>query len=326
MISIARQGKLRTTGALALLLACLASQPAAALDKVKVARAVDTSFIFNMLEVGVAADMWKNEGIDATIISFNGDARMQQGFAAGEVDFGLGSGPSLAFKSKGAPATGIADLADQPDNMALIVAPSGAIKSIADLKGKNIGVSTAGSLTDWLVRELSRQQGWGPDGIHPVAMGAMRARLAAMKTGDIAGTVNTTEDGYGMEEHGEGKVLLSFGGFVPHFHTHVIFARNDLIEKNPELVRRFLRGWFKTVAYAKSHREETVKIISQTMELSVAVLGRTYDKEMEVLSDDGTFKPEALDVLRRSFVELGILDHEPPREDLYDGRFVPVTF
>jgi len=302
------------------------AHPALALDKVTVGRAVDTSFIFNLLEVGISADMWKQEGIDAQIVSFNGDARMQQGFAAGEVDFGLGSGPSLAFKTKGAAATGIADLADQPDNMAIIVAPGGNIKSIADLKGKNVGVTTAGSLTDWLVRELSRQQGWGPDGIHPIAMGAMRARLAALKTGEIAGTVNTTEDGYGLEEHGQGKVLLTFGGIVPHFHTHVIFVRNELIEKNPDLIRRFLRGWFKTVAYAKSHRDETVKVISKSMELSQAVLAHTYDKEMEVLSDDGVFKKEALDVLRRSFVELGILEKEPPADALYDGRFVPVKF
>jgi ABC-type nitrate/sulfonate/bicarbonate transport system substrate-binding protein len=326
MISIDRHGSRHLVGALALLVVAFAARPAAALDKVNVARAVDTSFIFNLLEVGVSADMWKNEGIEANIISFNGDARMQQGFAAGEVDFGLGSGPSLAFKTKGAPATGIADLADQPDNMAIIVAPDSTVKSIADLKGKNIGVTTAGSLTDWLVRELSRQQGWGPDGIHPIAMGAMRTRLAAMKSGELAGSVNTTEDGYGLEEHGEGKLLLTFGGIVPHFHTHVIFARNELIEKNPDLVKRFLRGWFKTVAYAKSHKDETIKVIAKSMELSPAVLAHTFDKEMEVLSDDGSFKPEALDVLRRSFVELGILAKEPPREALYDGRFVPVKF
>jgi NitT/TauT family transport system substrate-binding protein len=314
------------TAALLVLLGLGLAHPALALDKVTVGRAVDTSFIFNLLEVGLSADMWKAEGIDANIVSFNGDARMQQGFAAGEVDFGLGSGPSLAFKTKGAPATGIADLADQPDNMAIIVAPNGSVKSIADLKGKNVGVTTAGSLTDWLVRELSRQQGWGPDGIHPIAMGAMRARLAAMKNGELAGTVNTTEDGYGLEEHGEGKVLLTFGGIVPHFHTHVIFARNALIDKNPDLVRRFLRGWFKTVAYAKSHKNETITVIAKSMELSPTVLAHTYDKEMEVLSNDGTFKKEALDVLRRSFVELGILDKEPPADALYDGRFVPVTF
>ena len=67
-------------------------------------------------------------------------------------------------------------------------------------------------------------------------------------------------------------------------------------------------------------------MIAKSMELSQAVLAHTFDKEMAVLSNDGIFKKEALDVLRRSFVELGILDKEPPAEALYDGRFVPVTF
>jgi NitT/TauT family transport system substrate-binding protein len=313
--------------AAAMLALCLAAtMPALALDKVTVGRAVDNAFLFRLLEVGLAADMWKNEGIDAQIVSFAGDARMQQGFAAGEVDFGLGSGPALAFRLKGGAAIGVADLADMPKDMALIVPPDGSIKSVADLKGKNVGVTTAGSLTDWLVRELSRSQGWGPEGIHPVALGTIRARLAAMKTGQIAGTVNTSEDAFNLEEQNAGKMLLDFGGIVPHFHGHVIFARNTLIDKNPDLVRRFLRGWFKMVGYAKSHKPEVIKVTSKAMGLSESVLSRTYDKEMDALSDDGAFNPAALDVLRRSFVELGILDKEPAADALYDGRFIPVKF
>ena len=318
--------RLIAPAAVLLALCMAAATPAAALDKVSVGRAVDNAFLFRLLEVGVAADMWKNEGMEIEIISFSGDARMQQAFAAGEVDFGLGSGPALAFKLKGGAAVGVADLADMPKDMALIVPADGRIKSIADLKGKNVGVTTAGSLTDWLIRELSRSQGWGPDGIHAVALGTIRARLAAMKTGDIVGTVNTSEDAFNLEEQGAGKMLLDFGGIVPHFHGHVVFARDTLIDKNPDLVRRFLRGWFKMVAYAKSHKEETIKVTAKAMGLSEPVLSRTYDKEMDALSDDGTFNPAALDVLRRSFVELGILDKEPPADALYDGRFIPVKF
>lgn len=311
----------------AILVLCLALPTAAsALDQVKVGRAVSNAFLFNLLEVGIASDQWKNEGLDVSIISFTGDARMQQAFVAGEVDFGLGSGPALAFKMKGGGATAVANLSDEPKDMALIVPADGSIKSVADLKDKKVGVTTAGSLTEWLLRELSRKQGWGPDGIHAVALGTIRARLAAMKTGELSGTVNTSEDAFALEEQNEGKLLLDFGGIVPHFHAHVIFARNELLDKNPDLVRRFLRGWFKMVAYAKSHKDETVKVTEKSMGLSEPVLSRTYDKEMDAVSDDGVFKPEALDVLRRSFVELGILDKEPPAEALYDGRFVPVKF
>ena len=128
----------------------LAAGPAAALDKVRAAESVITSLAFTGLDVGAAAKIWEEVGIDLEIVVFAGDSRMQQAFAAGEIDFGLGSGPSMAFAVKGVPAMAVASLAGPPNNMALIVAPNSRIKSAADLKGAKIGVTTAArSPTGW---------------------------------------------------------------------------------------------------------------------------------------------------------------------------------
>jgi hypothetical protein len=51
-----------------------------------------------------------------------------------------------------------------------------------------------------------------------------------------------------------------------------------------------------------------------------------YDEEIRMLSFDGTFSPKALDVIRMSLKELGILDHVPAAKDLYDAAFTPVKF
>jgi len=61
---------------------------------------------------------------------------------------------------KGAPETAVAALADAPYAVVLAV-PNDGPKTIADLKGKKISVSTRGGLTYWLAQELSRRQGWG---------------------------------------------------------------------------------------------------------------------------------------------------------------------
>jgi len=44
-------------------------------------------------------------------------------------------------------------------------------QTVADLKGKTVSISSAGSLTDWLGQNLSRQQGWGTDGIKLAPLG-----------------------------------------------------------------------------------------------------------------------------------------------------------
>ena len=120
-------------------------------------------------------------------------------------------------------------------------------------------MTTLGSLTDWLTRELSRQQGWGREGIQVLPLGSVPARLAAMERNELDGMVIESATGYELEEQGKGRNILLFGDIEKHFYTHVIFATDDMIEKRPEVLRRFLRGWFKTVAFMKANKDFTVK-------------------------------------------------------------------
>src|SRR5215475_14243457 len=190
-------------GALVGLLATLAlwsASAAFALDKVRLGKAVPNSFAFGATEVGIEAKIFESEGLEIAVSSFRGDAQMQQALAAGSLDIGLGSGPGLGFRVKGSPAIGVAAMYGAPANLALLVSAKSSIRSVADLKGKRIGVTTAGSLTDWLVRELSRQQGWGSDGIVIAPLGQMQARLAAMDRGELDGAVLEEANGYELEE------------------------------------------------------------------------------------------------------------------------------
>ena len=308
--------------------AVLATSSAAhALDKITVGKSVATSEIFATLEVGEEAGIWKEEGLELKILAFRGDAQMQQALTSSTVDFGLGSGPSMGFMAKGVPAIGVASFADAPLNMAVLVAPNIGINKIDDLKGKKIGVTTAGSLTFWLIKELSRQEGWtGADAVQPVPMGAMRTRLAAMKKGDIQGTVQTTVSGYELEDQGVAKVFLVFGDMVKDFHTHIMFATNKIVKEHPDVVRRYLRGWFKTVARQKKDKALTVRVWAKVMQVKQEVVARVYDKDMAMMSDDGRFNPKAIETIRRSLVELKIMDKEPDPKLMYTDKFVPVKF
>src|ERR1700731_3611829 len=130
------------------LLVCFAI-PALALDTVRLGKAVPNAFPFGAAEVGIEAGIFAQEGLDLAISSFRGDAQLQQGLAAGSLDIGLGSGPGLGFRVKGAPMIGVAAMYGAPTDLALLVPVKSPIRSVADLKGKRIGVTTAGSLTEW---------------------------------------------------------------------------------------------------------------------------------------------------------------------------------
>jgi len=309
---------------LATVVFCVTGGEAHALDKLNVGKSVATAFVFATLEVGQAAKIWESVGLDLAITEFRGDAQMQQGLETGGVDIGPGSGPSMGFHAKGAHSIAIASLSAGPQDMALLGAKSGPVKTVADLKGKQVGVTTAGSLTDWLTRELARREGWGSEGMMPVALGELRSRLAAMNNGEIAAIVCEASAAYQVEADGPGKVLLLFGDMVKDFHAHVIFATESLIAKNPALVRRFLQGWFKSVAYIKANKDATVRVIGQTLKLDPRIAGESYDHETPVMSDDGSFDAPALEVIRRSLKELGIMDRMPEAKELYTDQFIQV--
>jgi NitT/TauT family transport system substrate-binding protein len=295
-------------------------------DTVRIAKAVSSSFPFAGLELGKEQGIWAAEGIDIQIFAFRGDAQLQQAFSAGAIDFGLGSGPAMGYVVKGVPARAVASIADEPRNMSVVVTNNSSVKTIDDLKGKRIGVTTAGALTDWLARRLAVNKGWGPDGVEVIPLGEMRARLAAMKSGELDASVTATEESLQIQEQGAGRMLMTFGDAVPNFHTHVMFAADAVRTGNPDLVRRVLRAWFKIAAFMRDNRAATVKSVAKTMGLSEGVVDMAYDEEIRMLSRDGAFSPQALEVIRVSLKDLGILEQVPEASALYDPSFTPVKY
>ncbi|HWG07036.1 MAG TPA: ABC transporter substrate-binding protein [Beijerinckiaceae bacterium] len=300
------------------------TRAAFAADRVRVGKAITSSFPFAGLELAQQQGLWASEGIEAEISAFAGDGRLQQALAAGALDFGFGGGPGMGYATKGVPARAIAAIAYEPRNMSIVVTDNSPVKKIGDLKGMKIGVTTAGSLTDWLARRLAESQGWGADGVQVVPLGDMRSRLAAMRAGDLQASVNSIEESLQLQDQGGGKMLTTFGDAIPDFLTHVIFASDAVIQKNPDLVRRFLRAWYKTAAFMRDHRVETVKSIAQTMSITEKVVDESYDDELKMLSFDGSFPPKALETIRASLLQLGITDTEPALKAMYDPQFVPV--
>ncbi|HEX3483693.1 MAG TPA: ABC transporter substrate-binding protein [Micropepsaceae bacterium] len=294
------------------------------LTKVRVGKAINSSFPFAGLDLGAKLGIWKSVGLEVEISTFRGDGQLQQALAAGSVDFGFGSGPGMGYAAKGVPAHAVAVIANRPANMALVVGKASRVTNMDGLKGKRIGVSTAGSLTDWLARNIAVSKKWQASDIEIVPMGEMRTRLAAMRSGELAGAVTSVQEAYQIQDNGQGTVLATFGEVVPHFHTHVVFARDALIQKDPDLVRKFLKGWFTIAAYMRDHRAETVKSVAATLKVGEKVTDETYPIETGMLSFDGQFDPQALETIRHSLKDLQILDFMPDTAKLYNGSFVPV--
>jgi NitT/TauT family transport system substrate-binding protein len=300
-----------------------AGTAARAQTKIRVGKAQAQTFAFLPADVGAQTGLFKKRGLDIEISNFAGDARLLQALTADALDIALGGGPTLAFVAKGAPMLAVAALADAPGTIMVVVRRDGPVKTEDDLKGRTLSVSTAGSLTYWLAQQLSRQHGWGPDGIKIATLGASAAQAAALKTNQIDGIVTESSTVFGLEEAGVGRILVRFGDRIKDFHVHVIYAGRKLIDSNPDAVRAFLAGWLESVEYMRQHEEETIDIAARVSDVPRSVARRNYQELMPIFNLTGRFNPKALEVLGRSFVELGLLPDLPDMSTLYTEAFLP---
>jgi NitT/TauT family transport system substrate-binding protein len=312
--------------ALAVAFALMVASAAAAADRVRVGKAVPFAWTFTPIDVGIAVGTFAKQGLELEVTGFAGDARVQQALVSDSIDFGLGSGAGMGFLAKGVPAKAVAAMAGAPMNMSMVVLYNSPIKTLDDIKGKKIGITTVGSLTDWLLKRVVAQKNWAPTDVTAVTVGGMESTKAALKTGQIDGVVIALELGYALEAAKEWRVVAPLAPFAPDFHTHVIFARDDLIANKPALVERFLRGWFETIAFMRANKERTVELTAKVLNLDPAVISRVYDEQIKIFTSDGRFDPKALVVIRQSLVEMGILQQVPEDSVMFTTRFLPVTF
>ena len=278
--------------ALAPLLVAALTASAAATDKLRIGKAVPFAWTFTPIEVGVEVGIFARHGLDLQVTGFGGDARMQQGLVSDSIDIGFGSGPGMAFMAKGVPAKAVAAMAGAPMNMSMVVLYDSPIKTLDDIKGKRIGITTVGSLTDWLLKRVVADKKWAPTDVTAVTVGGMDSTKAALKTRQIDGVVVALELGYALEAAKEWRVVAPLAPFAPDFHTHVIFARDELIAGKPQLVERFLRGWFETIAFMRANKARSVEITAKVLNLDQSVISRVYDEQIGIFTSDGRFDPK----------------------------------
>jgi ABC-type nitrate/sulfonate/bicarbonate transport system substrate-binding protein len=314
----------RVTIAIALFLAIAASARASADTALSVGKASATSDAIIPVNVGDELGIFKKHGLDLKIIDFGGGSKMAQAMAAGAIDIGDGAGTEMAFVAKGAPMTAVCESTAPAPFLSVGVPWDSPIKSVADLKGKIIGVSSPGSFSDWSGHELARKEGWGANGVTTVAIGGGTAPdLAALRTHQVDAVIGNTSLFLALEETKDGRLISPVSTWEGNVASGALFASNRLIASNPDAIRAFLAAWIETVDYMRAHKAETAKIESGINHFDETVMSREYDLTIGMFTKDCRFDAESLANLKRSFRETKLVEGEPDLAKLYTEAYLP---
>jgi len=311
--------------ALIVILGALAVAPAASAETtLVVGKAAPNADPIIPVNIGEQLGIFKKHGLELKIVDFTGGSKMTQAMAAGALDIGDGAGTEMALVAKGAPMIAICEAVGPIPFIGIGVPWDSPIKTIDQLKGKRIGYSSAGSLTDWLTKELARKQGWPQDAIQGVGIGnGANSIIAAFRDHLIDADVAVTSLFLAMEENKTGRLLFPVSQYEGRLAAGTLYASNHIIETNPEAVRAFVAGWVETVNYIRSHKAEAVKMQAAITGFSEAVMSRDYDLTIDMFTKACEFDAESLDTLKRSFVDLGLLPSAPDMSKLYTEKFLP---
>jgi len=297
------------------------------LKKITLGLGVAKDFAFRIpAEVAVDRGFWKEEGLDVEIVAFRGGSEVVVAMASKSVDFGAITGVDAGNAiTKKIPITAVASIMPSLATMMVLVSPQSGIQTVQDLKGRSLGVTRHGALTDYLVRTLAKREGWDPvTGITILALGGFKEQVAALITGQSDGFVWSADGGFQLEEEGKAKVLVTFDKVIPDFNFEVLFAQNEALQNDPQLIRGFLKGWYRAVRYIQAHKGYTVQMMMNKLELPESVAVKSYEFQTPLLSTDGTWNLKGWEAVAESLPELGFSKTAPDPKALYSTQFVPV--
>jgi NitT/TauT family transport system substrate-binding protein len=207
------------------------------------------------------------QGLDVTLIDEASGQSSEDATLAGQVDAGSGSyNHTIELQAAGKQMECVIQLDVAPGEAEIVSAKEAdQIKTVADLKGKNLGVTELGSGTQTLTTALLHQQGITPDQVHFLPVGAGDTFIAAMQQGRIDAGMTTEPTISRLLSSGVGKVLTdlrtpesttaALGGPYPFI---CVFMSNAYVNSHKDVVQKLVNAYVQTLKWIHTHTADEI--------------------------------------------------------------------
>jgi ABC-type nitrate/sulfonate/bicarbonate transport system substrate-binding protein len=239
--------------------------------------------------VAIEKGYHREEGLTVEMIRAGGGIATQA-LMAGDLHFSTSAGSALTAMLRGAEIKVIYTNIDRPGYQLWSGQPE--IKTLKDLVGKKVGVTSRGDTQELSVRLLLRKHGIDANSVVYIPVGFGGTRLAALQTGTVEAVPLGAGD-FAQLKQPKGHMLGDTEKEIRFAYVGLAVS-SRLLTRQPQLVERFLRSVIKGREYARRYREQTIPILGKYTQRKREFNEIDYDSTLPVLTAEGWVSDEIL--------------------------------
>ncbi|MFP5467389.1 MAG: ABC transporter substrate-binding protein [Gammaproteobacteria bacterium] len=287
------------------------------IEKPRVTIAVGGKNLFYYLPLTIAEQLgyFKAEGLDVSIVDFAGGSRALQAVVGGSADVVSGAFEhTINMQFKGQPMRAFV-LQGAAPQIVLGVNPKTMpnFKSVADLKGKKIGVTAPGSSTNVLANYVLAKAGLKPGDVSFVGVGAANGAVAAMRAGQIDAISNLDPVITLLQRSGDLKIITDtrklaeaeqvFGGPMP---AGCLYAPTAFTDRNPNTAQALTNAMVRANKWIQQAGPgEIIKVVPESYLLGDrAIYIDGFMASKQAMSLDGSFPAKGAETAFRALASV----------------------
>jgi NitT/TauT family transport system substrate-binding protein len=265
---------------------------------------------------------FKQEGLDVKIEVYDASEKIFHDLRAGTHQIGIASIESVIAESyQGGKLKIVAGLAKRPPHF-IIAQPE--IKTLADLKGKTIGVVSMHEGTTFFVADIARVGGFKLEDVKVEAVGGSPTRARLLKERKIDMGLQPYPLSYEAEAAGFSN-LGAMAKLVPDYQFVSVMVDEGWARANRAVLAGFLKALRRGTEYMFAHPDESAELRAKELRTSPAFARRALDDtlNMDIVSRDLSLTDASLRRVFSIMQQAGALSRETPFEP---ARFVDESY
>ena len=267
------------------------------------------------------AGFFKQEGLDADLIYIASSSTMAQAMLAGDV--ALSTTNSQAIVDTGLQGGDLVAVGAFVNFVALYVIAAPEIKSVADLRGKPVGVSRFGATTDFAIQMFLKKYGLEPIRDVPIIqIGGLPELAAALSKKSIYAAAMSYPMGLVAQQAGMKMLANLAKEEIPFVHQGLTITGKFMRERRAQ-AKAFVRAYGRAVHFMQTRKEESKAIVSRyTKVTNPAMLEGTLQYAYDFVEKVPLVKREAFQVTLDESAKKNPKARQARPEQFYDNSLV----